>query len=673
MTDPFGPRNSEFDGWIARANAAMAAGRNQEAVGFLGRALAIRPREAAVLNLRGSLLGALGRFDEAIADFRNAIAQAFTNADFHYNLAYALQCQNKLLAALSSYDAAVKLQPNHANAWNNRGVVLDMLGRYDEALASLEQARRLSPRDPNPLYNAGRVQAHAQNLGAACDAFRAALAIAPGHAGARFDLGRCQLRLFQPEPALENFRAILAADPGNAGAIEGLAIAHRMLGQESELIEACRTLSARAPRAPALWLERGISLAALNRRAEAEDYFRKARELDPKSAATQARIGRARIEMGDMDGATDAFAAACTLEPRSASHWCMRTEAIDVVPDDGIAATLENLLSATSAADLVSQSLLHFALGKAFADLGDKELSFSHVVEGNRLQRRLVHYDEAATLDQLDRTGALIPPEFVQRAGSGNDSSAPIFIVGMPRTGSTLVEQVLAAHKQVLALGELTAFQLGVLALDAKKGRAFPDWLPELDESDLSALADSYLARVLKIARGHKASFDPAAERWVDKMPGNFRYLGLIHLALPNAKIIHVRRDPVDTCLSCFQNRFEINSVLYANDLGELGRYYRAYDRLMARWTELLPESAMLTVQYETLLADFENEVRRILAFCGLAWDDACLSFDKVERSVRTASAMQVRKPLFAPSRKKWRPADEILHPLLDALAGGDR
>ncbi|MGH7030610.1 MAG: sulfotransferase family protein [Stellaceae bacterium] len=242
-----------------------------------------------------------------------------------------------------------------------------------------------------------------------------------------------------------------------------------------------------------------------------------------------------------------------------------------------------------------------------------------------------------------------------ERAKQGDASPLPVFIVGMPRSGTTLVEQMLASHPEVHGAGELGEIERAVAALGG------PDGVPaDIGGAELRRLGASYLAKVTALA--------PGATRITDKMPANFRYAGLIHLALPNARIIHLSRDPVDTCLSCFSILFGGDQP-FTYDLGELGRYYRAYQRLMAHWRAVLPAGVMLEVRYEALVGDFEQEARRIVAHCGLRWNAACLDFHNTRRPVHTASSVQVRRPLYRSSVGRWRPAEEVLRPLLDALA----
>jgi Sulfotransferase family len=238
-----------------------------------------------------------------------------------------------------------------------------------------------------------------------------------------------------------------------------------------------------------------------------------------------------------------------------------------------------------------------------------------------------------------------------------------VFIVGMPRSGTSLVEQILASHPAVHGAGELPDFdRLATTATVANPAIAlFPECIGRLTPAQLTAVGERYLARLRALA--------PEAQRVTDKMPINFRHLGLIRLALPQARIIHVRRDPVDTCLSCYSILFMGNQP-HAYELGELGRYYHSYQRLMAHWRTVLPPDAMLEVDYEDVVADLEGQARRMVAYCGLDWDAACLSFHRTQRPVRTASAVQVRQPIYRDAIGRWRPAEVELRPLLDGLAG---
>jgi tetratricopeptide (TPR) repeat protein len=329
---------------------------------------------------------------------------------------------------------------------------------------------------------------------------------------------------------------------------------------------------------------------------------------------------------------------------------------VDGDPHLGLIETLARDIGSLSEED---QIYLHFALGKVYADLGQHERSFSHLIEGNRLKRKQIVYDEAAELARLERTRALFTAEVMRKArGCGDPSRVPVFIVGMPRSGTTLVEQILAAHPMVYGAGELSDFE-AVLAglrgsIAARSG---------LGREELHQIGIRYLQRLRATA--------PSAERIIDKRLENFRYVGLIHLALPNARIVHVRRDPLDTCISCFSILFMHNYQPFSYDLAELGRYYRANAALMEHWREVLPSEQMLEVQYEELVVNFEPLARRIVAYCGLEWDAACLEFHKTKRPVWTASVIQVRQPIYRSSIGRWKVYEDMLRPLSEALEGG--
>ena len=276
---------------------------------------------------------------------------------------------------------------------------------------------------------------------------------------------------------------------------------------------------------------------------------------------------------------------------------------------------------------------LDFALAKAYADLGDHDGSFRRLLSGNALKRGRIHYDEDAALGYFDRIRAVFTPALLrekEKLGGGSTSATPIFILGMMRSGSTLVEQILASHRQVHGAGELRTMTLLTQAVRDAGGKPvpYPEFVPGLEAGALDQFAAHYLAEIRKLS---------PAPHITDKMPENFFFAGLIHLALPNARIIHTVRDPVDTCVSCFSKLFAADQN-HTYDLAELGRYYRRYQELMAHWREVLPPGRMLDVRYEDVVADLEGQARRIVAHCGLDWDPRCLSFHATERPVRTAS-----------------------------------
>ena len=366
--------------------------------------------------------------------------------------------------------------------------------------------------------------------------------------------------------------------------------------------------------------------------------------------------------LGRTEEARRAFEKAIELAPRRVLFYAGLAEMRRFAKGDRHLAAMKKLARDPATLGGEEQIQLHFVLGKAFADLAQHDRSFCQLLAGNTLKRQQINYDEAAVLAEFDRIRAVFTRGVMQdKRGLGHPSSVPIFIIGMPRSGTTLVEQMLASHPKVFGAGELSDFHDAVVRLAARDGvlQPYPEMVSSMTGPRLFALGADYLAHVRRMA--------PSADRITDKMPGNFVAAGLAHLALPNARIIHIRRDPIDTCFSCFSTLFAADHP-YAYDLGEIGRYYRAYAALMEHWLDLLPEEVMVEVQYETLVTDFEREARRIVAHCCLDWDDACLAFYRTQRPVQTASMLQVRQPIYQSSIGRWRPYEDWLGPLLAAL-----
>ena len=326
-----------------------------------------------------------------------------------------------------------------------------------------------------------------------------------------------------------------------------------------------------------------------------------------------------------------------------------------LVAMEGLAAKIDTLTEER-------QEHLHFGLGKAYDDLKRYDEAFDHLIKGNALKRKTIDYDEAMVLGFFERVKETISAEVVrQKSGSGFESRQPIFVLGMPRSGTTLVEQIIASHRDVSGAGELKDLSDTVSSVRGRDGKEapYPEFVPVLTPAELAKIGEAYIRRLDKRA--------PGAARITDKMPSNFYFVGLIHLALPNAKIIHTNRNPIDTCVSCFSKLFAGEQSQTYN-LGEIGRYYRAYHGLMAHWRQVLPPGAFLDVQYEEVVGDVEGQSRRMLEFCGLEWDASVLDFHKHERAVKTASASQVRKPIYESSVARWRNYEKFLGPLVAEL-----
>jgi tetratricopeptide (TPR) repeat protein len=405
----------------------------------------------------------------------------------------------------------------------------------------------------------------------------------------------------------------------------------------------------------------GVALDRMERTDEAIAAYRRALTCDPGYANAAGNLGKALLQTGDVDEAMAWFDRAIAAEPRNGSLYLPLVTGGSKRVKPEHAAAMIALGESIETLPLAQRIDLHFALGNLHEREGRIDEAFPHLLAGNALKRAGLGYDEAAALAYVRSVEAAFGnPLMEQLRGCGDPSERPLFIVGMPRSGSTLVEQLLAAHPDVVGIGE--ASLLGPI-------------VREIWPTIAATTVDELRAQVRGIGERYLRATDRYATRGTrlaDKTLENLQLLPLLHVALPNARIVHVRRDDLDTCFSCFATFFADRKVPFAYDLRELGRYYRGYLAMMERWSRFVPPERLLEVRYERLVDDFEAEARRILAFCGLPWDPSCLAFHAVRRVVRTASNLQVRQPLYRSSVGRARPFLTHLRPLVEALAGDD-
>ena len=407
---------------------------------------------------------------------------------------------------------------------------------------------------------------------------------------------------------------------------------------------------------------RAATLARASFTPEAAAAYRHCLELRPKHAGAMLGLGHVLKASGDFEGAVASYDGCRQLTPDSGeTYWSLANLKTYRFDDDMVAA----MEAQAASPELASMSRVNFlfALGKAYEDRGDYEQAWDRYRRGNEIRRAEVAYDPVQTEAVNDRMVATFTPELLASLqGGGNPDPAPIFILGLPRSGSTLLEQVLASHSQVEGTAELP--YVGRLATSLGRSRAggvnYPEAMRELAPASLAALGAQYLS----LARMHRRS---GAPRFIDKMPNNFPNVGLIAAMLPNARIVDARRHPLDACLSCYRQLFA-KGQNFTYDLTEIGEYYLQYQRMMDHWHDVLP-GRVLTVQYEEVVTDFEAQARRLVDFCGLPWEDACLRFWESERPVRTPSAEQVRQPIYNRSIGHWRKYERHLGELIEVIA----
>jgi|CXWL01.1.fsa_nt_gi tetratricopeptide (TPR) repeat protein len=567
--------------------------------------------------------------------------------------------------------------------------------RAKELLQRAENART----DAAAWLAAATALAHVGEKTAADAAFKHYVTLAPG----RQELanGAELHRQGDYNGAAVLYRQALASDPKNVDALRLLGVACSLLGLRAEAEDSARRAVALAPNYSQAWVDFGTVLSDLGKREEAVQAFLRAVSLRPNDQAAHVRLGHALVIADEIEMAERAYRKA--LEMRQDDPYCLmglghalktlgRTEeaitcyrsSLAIDPTLGEAwwaladlktyrfsekdrQAMEQLL-AIEGLSPISRANAAYALGKACEDAGQYDEAFARYAHGAEVQRAQVRYDRAATRRMISRIKSIFTGEFLQsHEGHGSDDASPIFIVGSPRSGSTLIEQILASHSNVDGAGELPIVPdlISEITSARSDGLAYPEAVRLFEPSHFKMVGEAYIQRALRY-RGSGAFF-------TDKLPQNFASIGLILLALPNAKIIDARRHPLDSCFGTFKQMFARGQE-YSYDLSEIGDFYLDYDSLMRHWDEVAP-GRVLRVDYEDVVLDLDGQTRRLLAYCGLPFEDSCVRFYESARAVNTASSEQVRRPLYKSSLGAWRrfagrlrELEVQLAPAIDAL-----
>jgi tetratricopeptide (TPR) repeat protein len=619
------------------------------------------PAHPAALLLLASAQRATGNPGAAVEILEALTGRQPKWAAAHYELGLSLASAGQSDAAVGALRRAVTLKPDLAHGWLALGDQLTAVGDAPGADAAYAWHIRASTRDPRLLQAAAALcenqipqaeallRAHLKQFPTDVAAIRMfaevaarlrrfddaetllarCLELAPSFAGARHNYAVVLHRQNKPAPALREVEALLALEPRNPGYNNLKAAILARIGEYQQSIEIYAAVLAAYPKQPKIWMSYGHALKTKGREAESIAAYRKSIELLPS-------LGEAYWSLANLK----------TLRFTLAEVDAMRVQ--------------------LQRSDLSEEDRYHlnFALGKALEDAGDYAESFEHYAHGNSIRRAMLRYAPEETTNRVRRSKALLTRAFFEeRSGFGAAARDPIFIVGLPRSGSTLLEQMLASHSQVEGTMELPNISAIAKTLSGTARNSglpgYLDMLATLSAPDCRALGEQYLSDT-RIQRKTGAPF------FIDKMPNNFEHIGLIQLILPNAKIIDARRHPLGCCFSGFKQHFA-RGQSFTYGLEDIGRYYRDYVELMAHFDEVLP-GRIHRVIYESMIEDTESEVRRLLTYCGLPFEEACLRFYENERAVRTASSQQVRQPIFREGVEQWRSYEPWLAPLKDAL-----
>jgi len=584
-------------------------------------------RNAVKSYERGRVLHQKEQLSDAERAYKKAIK---INQDFveaHGNLGNVLVDRGRLKEASGAYRKALKLLPDHPMLLNNLGNALQLQGKNEEAISCFNAAITQDPDYADAHSNLGNALRELGRVEEAITSYKSAIKIAPDLADTYSNLGTILMELNEVDDAAINYKKAIEIDPGHIEAYNGLGNA---LSDKGEIEKAVAS------------------------------YY-KTIELDPGYSEAYHGLGNALSDRGELVNAIALYRKAIEIEPGYIEAYSSLAKNKKFLEYDDDVRSMETLYAKERLSEK-QKIRLAFSLGKVYEDLGKYEKAMEFIIEATRLERASFDYSISEAEDlfrDIKETFSL--KFFSDRMTVGNADQTPIFILGMPRSGTSLVEQILASHPDVVGAGELNDLLDLILKLCATdSSRKFPAFISDLDSGLFNELGKKYIARI----RNHSK----AAKYITDKMPHNFLRIGFIKAILPNAKIIHLTRDPMDNCLSIFKNYLSRGHT-YSNDMTELGQYYNLYLDLMEYWRNTLPDF-IYDLSYEELVDDQEGQVRKLLEYCNLAWDDACLDFHKTRRVVKTASNAQVRRPIYKDSVKLWKRYEKQLQPLIKAIYG---
>ena len=602
------------------------------------------PRDAGARDALAGSLVALGRYDDAETELQVAMTLAPAAGALWATLGDVRLARGHhdgtgtdaetLEDAIAAYERAVELDPRHIEAWNNLSAARLKAGRHEQALEAAHQAQRIDTRYIKASINAAAALVGLHRWDDALRTIGAVLDQAPDSAAAQRLLARCFIGRDEPAQAISPLRRAIELDPEDIESRYHLGAVLITVGQHEEGTHTLDQLLAEHPEHAGAWARRGI----------------------------------AHVDAGNFDEAQRCLTTAATLEPELPEPWLH----LPGLPGfhgqrEQMEQAEQRLARAIDGAgnDTEHRAKLHFAIGRLLEARNEFEPAFVHYQAGNDLLRSMRPFDGPGFTELIASLIDTIDAGFLDKhRGWGSESEIPVFIVGMPRSGTTLVEQILASHSAVFGAGELAWLPRLVAELPQRlrDARAYPGCLGRLTGDATCELA----ARSLKDLQ----SLSPASQRVVDKLPGNYLHLGLIALLFPQARIIWTRRNAMDVCVSNYLQYFT-HGHGYTLDLDALALVFRQHERLMAHWRRVLP-LRIHELRYEELVAEQEHRSRQLFEFLGLPWEDGCLDFHRTERTVRTASHLQVRRPIYSDSVQRWRRYGPALERLREALERHD-
>jgi len=646
--------------------ALQAQGKVDEAVAELTCAVKLAPQAPALRANLGEVLRQAGKTDEAVKEFETAIKLDPNNAQALNNLGIIQFERRKYQEAVDYYRRALEIRPNMAEALNNLGNALRATGDQEGAMNAYQDALTHREIYPEAYNNLGTLLQQQQKLPEAEHALRKAMAQNPNYIEAYNNLANLLISQKKDVDALRVLGDALKIAPKNPQTLLITARVQMRRNNHAAAEQATRLALQEQPENPEALTILGQVLHETDRYEEAIDVLERALKSAPKSPEALNFYGVALKSVGRLDEARENLLNALKLNDGMFGAYANLNDLVDFSKGEGeeLFNRMDAIFSAAKNPEADPFLPLHYAYGKALEDRGEYERALQHYITGGKMKRKQLDYNEAETFAFFDSIREAFPKEiFENRTYEGLSDERPVFIIGMPRSGSTLAEQIISSHPDIYGAGEVKYLSRALAQLRDRFPSLpkFPEMVGKINPAQMDIVANNYL-KALTAGAGN-------AKRITDKLLTNYFFVGFIHLLFPKAKFVNTQRDPVDTCLSTFTKLFK-DDMPHSYELGELGRYYGKYRELMQHWDKVLPKGVLKTVQYEDVVADTEGQARALIEFLGLEWDPKCVDFHKSDRPVKTASVAQVRKPIYKTSVKRWMKYGDGLKPLVDAIDG---
>ena len=663
-------------------------GQISEALESIETLISKNPQESLLHNISGVCLKSIGQLEKAVQSFQSAIDLKPDFADAHYNLALTHQELNHLDAAVESYKETLAIQINYSKAHNNLGTIYRELGQMDEAIKSYEKAIKIQPDFAEAFNNLGNALNESDRSDDAIKAYERALVIKPdyfevhnnlgnilhelGHydkaimfydqaisidpnfADAHNNLGISLNEHNQFDYAIKSFERAIAINPGYYEAHNNLGITLNKIHEFEEAVKCYSKAIAINPLYAEAHYNLGVSLNELGEAEKAIKHIKQAIVINPDYADAHCDLGIIFQELGQSEAAFNSYVNALAIEPDN-THFHRNLASIKYYKEgDTQFAHMQSLLSSTSLG--VSDRInLCFALAKSYKDLGKKSELFKVLNEGNWLRKEELNYSIDSDLKKHSSYKKLFKLDIKITAPYKPINIKPIFIVGMPRSGTTLVEQIISSHKRIHGGGELSKLD------------SYIDSIINENLTPNDILSEKNFFSIREMYSNDLSSLNISEDIMTDKMPTNFENLGFILKAFPEAKIIHLKRDVMAVCWSIYQRYFPAEGIGFPYDMEDLAKFYKSYTSLMAFWHDLFPKQ-IYDISYEELTTNQEDETRKLLEYCELEWDQNCLDFHTNNRAIKTASSLQVKEKMYQGSSEAWKKYKVELKPLIDSL-----